>query len=146
MCWSVAFHKILELMLTQNCCAEQSAVQIAVSVTVHLDEWCSETPSDCQSSYAWTSMQSHMYMVTVEPCLYLSPSAVTLVNFFCSFWQEASVLFNFRSSLVQQCTWSSMNYQAVCELWSHHHCLWCHYFLPLWVPISWFSLQFKLFK
>jgi len=66
--------------------------------------------------------------------------------FFRSVWQEASVLFNFRSSLVQQCTWSSMNYQAVCELWSHHHCLWCHYFLPLWVPISWFSLQFKLFK
>ena len=48
--------------------------------------------------------------------------------------------------LVQSCTLSCMNYQALCEPWSLHHCLRCHYFLPLWVPISWFSPQFKLFK
>jgi len=101
MCWSVAFHKILELIVTSNCCVEQSAVQITVSVTVHLDEWCSETPSDCQSSYAWTSMQSGIYMATVEPCLFLSPSAVTLVYFFGPFGKKqvfclisGAVLFN----------------------------------------------------
>jgi hypothetical protein len=57
-----------------------------------------------------------MYVAIVEPCVFLSPSAVTLVNFSQSIWQETNVSFYFSSSLVHSCTLSCMNYQSVREL------------------------------